>query len=62
MYTWEQELNREAKREQKRWNGAVITTSKQWTANADGACAPMNTSYDKIWNAIKDYRNSREWG
>lgn len=61
MYFWEEEINREVKAQKKRWNGKVITTGRQWTENADGAIAPMEASFDKIWDAVKDYRQSRDW-
>lgn len=61
MYYWQIEIEQENKAQQKRWNGKVITTSKQWANNADGAIAPMETSLDKIWDAVNDYRQSRSW-
>ena len=61
MYNWEEEINKEAKAQKKRWNGKVITTGRQWTENADGAREPMGASYDKIWGAVRDYYDSREW-
>lgn len=61
MYEWQEELNQEAKREKKRWNGKVITTSRQWNNNADGAREPYSASFDKIYEAVRDYYNSREW-
>lgn len=61
MYDWQAEIEREYKVQKKRWNGKVITTSRQWTENADGAREPDNYSYDKIWDAVRDYRNSRQW-
>lgn len=61
MYNWEEEINKEAKAQKKRWNGKVITTAKQWNNNCDGAREPAEASYDKIWGAVRDYYNSREW-
>ena len=61
MYFWEEEIDREAKAQKKKWNGKVITTGRQWTENADGAIAPMETSFDKIWEAVNDYRQSKNW-
>lgn len=61
MELWQNRIEREHKAQQKRWNGKVITTGRQWTENADGAIAPMESSYEKIWDAVKDYRNSRDW-
>lgn len=61
MSFWEEEIQREAKAQKKRWNGKVITTSRQWEHNADGALAPAETSLDKIWDAVNDYRQSRSW-
>lgn len=61
MYEWQEELNKEAKAQKKRWNGKVITTSRQWTENAAGAREPDCTSFDKIYDAVRDYYNSRDW-
>lgn len=61
MYDWQAEIEREHKTQKKRWNGKVITTGRQWAENADGAREPDNYSYDKIWDAVKDYQNSRQW-
>ena len=61
MYDWQEELNRESKTQKKRWNGKVITTSRQWTENADGAREPDSYSYSQIWDAVRDYQNSRSW-
>ena len=61
MYEWQVEIEREHKAQKKRWNGKVITTGRQWTENADGAREPANYSYNKIWDAVRDYQDSREW-
>ena len=61
MYDWQKELDREIKAQKKRWNGKVITTSRQWTENASGAIEPSNYNYSQIWDAVKDYQNSRSW-
>lgn len=61
MYEWQEELNREAKAQKKRWNGKVITTGRQWAENANGAIEPMSTSYERIYDAVRDYYDSREW-
>lgn len=61
MYEWQEKLEREGKAQRKRWNGKVITTGRQWAENADGAREPDNYSYDRIWDAVKDYRTSRQW-
>lgn len=58
---WDAEINRERKAEKKRWNGKVITTSKQWMYNADGAMAVSDYSTDKLWSAVRDYYDSRQW-
>lgn len=61
MYNWEEEINRECKAQAKRWNGKVISTGRQWAENANGAVEPMTTSYDKMYDAVRDYYTSREW-
>ena len=61
MYDWDYEIKREQKAAKKRWNGKVITTGRQWTENAHGALEPMTASYDKIWDAVRDYQDSRQW-
>ena len=61
MYDWQEELNREAKAQKKRWDGKTIITGRQWTENADGAVEPITCSYTQIWDAVKDYQNSRCW-
>jgi hypothetical protein len=62
MPEWmEREINREAREQKKRWNGKVITTSRQWTENASGAREPDSYTYSQIWDAVKDYQKSRSW-
>jgi hypothetical protein len=61
MYDWDYEIREEQKATKKRWNGKVITTGRQWAENAHGALEPMNASYDKIWDAVRDYQDSRQW-
>ena len=60
MMEWEYELDREAKRDRQHWNDKIITTSKQWTNNADGAREPGCSSFDRIYEAVRDYYNSRD--
>lgn len=62
MYEWQEELNAEAKAQQKRWNGKVITTGRQWTENAYGSSEPACGSFEKIYDAVRDYYDSRDWG
>lgn len=61
MYDWDYEIKQEHKASKKRWNGKVITTGRQWTENADGAREPDSTSFEKIYDAVRDYYNSRDW-
>lgn len=61
MMEWEYELDREAKRDRKRWNGKVITTGRQWANNADGAREPDCSSFGRIYEAVRDYYDSRDW-
>ena len=61
MYNWDYEINREIKAEKKRWNGKVITTSKQWLYNDAGSREVSNYSTEKIWDAVRDYYDSRQW-
>ena len=61
MYDWQAEIEREHKTQKKRWNGKVITTGRQWAENADGAREPTNYSYNKIWEAVRDYQDIRQW-
>ena len=58
---WEYKLNEEAKRDKKRWNGKVITTSRQYTENAEGAREPDSSSFSRIYDAVRDYYDSRDW-
>ena len=61
MYDYDYEIRQENKAQKKRWNGKVITTSKQWINNDYGALEPMSSSYEKIWDAVRDYYDSRQW-
>ena len=61
MCEWQEELNKTAKKEKKRWNGKVITTGNQWRFNADGAKEPESYTFEQIWDAVRDYQNSRQW-
>ena len=61
MYDWDVAINKEAKAQKKRWNGKVITTSKQWNYNADGSKEFDNYETSKIWDAVRDYYDSRDW-
>lgn len=38
-----------------------ITTARQWQGNSDGACVPMESSFDTIFSAYHDYRISQQW-
>jgi hypothetical protein len=61
MYDWQAEIEREHKAQKKRWNGKVITTANQWRFNDSGSKTVDCYSEEKIWDAVKDYYNSREW-
>lgn len=61
MYDWDYSIKEERKAEKKRWNGKVITTSKQWIYNDAGSREVDNYSTAKIWDAVNDYYSSREW-
>ena len=61
MYDWQAELDKEIKAQKKRWSGKVITTSKQWNYNADGSREVTDYSTGKIWDAVRDYYDSRDW-
>jgi len=61
MYDWQKELEEENKKQRKRWNGKVITTGRQWSNNADGSMAANSYDTSKIWDSVRDYRESREW-
>lgn len=60
-YNWEEEIKVECRAQKKRWNGKVITSSRQWTENANGARAVSCYSEAKVWEAVRDYYDSREW-
>ena len=36
-------------------------SAKQWIFQDHGAKEPMATSFDKIFSAYRDYRNSQQW-
>ena len=55
------EIAAESARAKKRWNGKVITTGRQWAENASGAREPDTTSFERIYDAVRDYYDSREW-
>ncbi len=61
MYDWDADIRREHQAEKKRWNRKVITTAKQWEYNASGAREIDNYSTEKIWDAVRDYYDSRGW-
>lgn len=61
MSYWEEEINAEVKAQKKRWNGKVITTANQWRFNDSGALAVATYEEEKIWDAVRDYYDSREW-
>lgn len=60
-YDWDADIRAEQKEQKKRWNGKVITTGRQWANNADGALAVSTYSEAKLWDAVRDYYDSREW-
>lgn len=60
-YSYEQELNRECREQRKRWNGKVISTSRQWNNNHNGSLEVGTCSMDSVWCAVRDYYQSREW-
>lgn len=60
-YNWDDEIREECKAQKKRWDGKVIKTGRQWACNADGALAVASYSEAKLWDAVQDWRSSREW-
>ena len=58
---WDADIRREHIAEKKRWSGKVITTVKQWANNADGARAVDSYSTARLWEAVRDYQDSRQW-
>ena len=61
MYDWDAEIRRENKAQKKRWDGKVITTAKQWDNNCDGAMEIPSYEIGKVWDAVRDYYDSRQW-
>lgn len=61
MYDWDSEIKKEAKEQKKRWNGKVITTGRQWAENASGSREVDNYESSRIWDAVRDYYDSRQW-
>lgn len=61
MYDYEEQINRECKARKKAWNGKVITTSKQWVNNDYGSRAVDSCEMSKVWDAVRDYYDSRQW-
>ena len=59
-YDWDRDITQERRAEKKRWNGKVITTGRQWANNADGALAVASYSEAKLWDAVRDYYDSRQ--
>ena len=60
-YDWDAEIRAEQRAQKKRWDGKVITTGRQWANNANGALAVPAYSEAKLWDAVRDYYDSREW-
>lgn len=60
-YDWDADIRAEQRAQKKRWDGKVITTGRQWANNADGALAVSTYSEAKLWDAVRDYYDSREW-
>ncbi len=61
MYDYDQEINREHREQKKRWNGKVITTARQWNNNHDGSREVDSYDMGKVWEAVRDYYDSRDW-
>jgi hypothetical protein len=57
----ENKQNNEIKAKKKKWNGKVITTSKQWLHNDSGSREALNCSYRQILEAADEYINSSKW-
>lgn len=36
-------------------------TSREWTENARGSKEPDNYEFSKIWDAVRDWQDSRQW-
>ena len=60
-YDWDADIRAEQRAQKKRWDGKVITTGRQWANNADGALVVSTYSETKLWDAVRDYYDSREW-
>lgn len=61
-YDYREEINATIRKERALANRTKpITTARQWQGNSDGACEPMNSSFDTIFSAYHDYRISQQW-
>ena len=61
MYEYDKELLKTWHAQKRRWNGKVITTSRQWNNNAEGAATVSTYNMGNVWSAVRDYYQSREW-
>lgn len=61
-YSYMDEINATIRKERALANRTKpITTARQWQGNSDGACTPMESSFETIFAAYHDFRNSQQW-
>ena len=60
-YNWQTRLDQDSKATKKRWNGKVITTSRQWNNNSNGSSEIYCGTIEQVRWAVEEYRRSKEW-
>lgn len=60
-YDWVKDTTEyQIEKKQKR-NKKTILTDRQWQNNSYGAMSVSTYEYSKIWDAVRDYYDSRSW-
>lgn len=58
---WSTELNNIAKREARVRAKSGEMSANEWRFNDSGSCEPQKCSFDDIFAAYHDYRESQQW-
>ena len=59
--TWSMDMRRERSRNERNANRQYLTDTGLWRNQHSGSYEPQNTSEEKLWDAIAEYKRSETW-
>lgn len=58
---WSMDLRRERSRNERNANRQYLTDNGLWRNQHSGSYEPMNTSEERIFEAVKEYQLTEQW-